>query len=188
MRRWVTSFLGLATVACGGQDPSPTTISADEIGEHTRVLASDAFLGRGPGQAGGDAAAQYIADRFAEYGLEAPRGSYFQRMSMVGNTPDPQTAALSFSGPGGSFTSNYLDDFVLNPGNAEATSVSGEAELVFVGYGIDAPEAGWNDFADVDVAGKFILILVNDPPGTGAEPRRFGGIAMTYYGRWTYKY
>jgi Zn-dependent M28 family amino/carboxypeptidase len=107
---------------------------------------------------------------------------------MVGNTPLAASAELQLRGPRGTLEPTYLDDFVLNPGDAEATHAEGEAELVFVGYGIDAPETGWNDFAGVDVAGKYILILVNDPPAPGAEPTLFGGEAMTYYGRWTYKY
>jgi Zn-dependent M28 family amino/carboxypeptidase len=107
---------------------------------------------------------------------------------VVGNTPDGTGVALAFAGPSGSVEPTYLDDFVLNPGNREAAEAAGEAELVFVGYGIDAPESGWNDFADVDVAGKYLLILVNDPPASASEPNLFGGVAMTYYGRWTYKY
>jgi Zn-dependent M28 family amino/carboxypeptidase len=168
--------------------PGEPTLSADSIAQHTRILASDEYLGRGPGQKGGELAADYIADRFRAYGLEAPKGSYFQAVPMVGNTPEAASAELSFRGRRGSLAPKYLDDFVLNPGNAEASSAMGEAELVFVGYGIDAPEYDWNDYSETDVAGKFILMLVNDPPAPASEPGLFGGVAMTYYGRWTYKY
>ena len=186
-RRLVLLAVVIAGGACARELEVPA-VSADEIEEHTRVLASDEYLGRGPGQPGGDLAVDYIAARFEEYGLEAPGGSYVQPVPMVGNTPDPGGVTLAIRGPAGSIQPVYLDDFVLNPGDREATEVGGEAELVFVGYGIDAPESGWDDFAGVDVAGKYVLILVNDPPAPASEPDLFGGVAMTYYGRWTYKY
>jgi Zn-dependent M28 family amino/carboxypeptidase len=190
MRALGVALLGLGAVACQGgtEREYEPLLSADAIAEYLHVLAADSLMGRGPGQAGGDMAVEYIAGRFADFGLEAPGGSYVQAIPMVGNTPVPESAALSFTGPQGTVTPAYLDGFVLNPGFADAIDVLGEAELVFVGYGIDAPEASWNDFAGVDVAGKFLLILVNDPPATAAEPDLFGGVAMTYYGRWSYKY
>jgi Zn-dependent M28 family amino/carboxypeptidase len=163
-------------------------MSAAAIEEHTRVLSSDEFLGRGPGHEGGRMAAEYIARGFEQYGLEAPGGSYLQPFPIIGTTPDPATVSLTFEGPRGSLSPTYLDDFVLSAGDPEADGARGAAELVFVGYGIDAPEAAWDDFAGVDVAGKYILILVNDPPAPPSEPSLFGGVAMTYYGRWTYKY
>ncbi|HET9947322.1 MAG TPA: M28 family peptidase [Longimicrobiales bacterium] len=180
-------FAAAALAACGTSDEAPV-ISAEEIAEHTRHLASDELLGRAPGQPGGEAAAEYIAEHFASLGLEAPGGSHLQRFPIIGNAPDPASARLVLEGAGGRLTPAYLDDFVLNPGDAEATSAEVEAELVFAGYGIDAPEYGWNDFAGADVAGKVILVLVNDPPAPPEEPDLFGGVAMTYYGRWTYKY
>ena len=186
-RRLALVMAVLVGGACAREVEVPA-VSADEIAEHTRVLASDEYLGRGPGQPGGDLAVEYIAARFQEYGLEPPGGSYVQPVPMVGNTPDAAGVALAFTGPAGTVEPTYLDDFVLNPGDRESTEVDGEAELVFVGYGIDAPESGWDDFAGADVAGKYILILVNDPPAPAGEPDLFGGIAMTYYGRWTYKY
>ncbi len=180
--------------ACGEGRPSDPgaaaleALTAEEIGTHTRVLSSDDLMGRGPGHPGGDLAAEYIAEHFASVGLEAPQGSYFQPVPMIGYTTDPTSARLSFSGPGGRVTARYLDEFVLNAGDPEAEGAGGEAELVFVGYGITAPENDWDDFGDVDVAGKYLLILVNDPPAPASEPGLFGGLAMTYYGRWTYKY
>ena len=193
MRRAFFGLLLLVTACAesGGDaasDGSVPQISAAEIERHMRTLSSDDFLGRGPGQPGDDLAAEYIADHFEAVGLEAPNGSYFQAVPMVGTTTDPATVALSFEGPDGAVTPTYLEEFVLNAGDPEAEGASGEAELVFVGYGITAPEAGWDDFGDVDVAGKYIMILVNDPPAPPDEPALFGGIAMTYYGRWTYKY
>lgn len=189
-RLWVIAAL---TTACGGGDRSGPAdasppLSADEIAGHMAMLASNDFLGRGPGHEGGELAADYIASHFEESGLEAPNGSYLQPVPMVGTRTDPSSVALGYSGPDGAGTPTYLDDFVINAGDPEASGASGSAELVFVGYGIDAPEADWDDFAGVDVEGKVLLILVNDPPATAAEPDLFGGVAMTYYGRWTYKY
>ena len=196
--RWLYIFVGLISIsaACGPASDSTTTmsgpripeLSGQRIADHMRILASDEFLGRGPGHLGGDLASAYIADRFAEYGLEAPGGSYFQEVPMVGTTTDPVTVRLSFSGTGGSVAPRYLDQFVLNAGDPTADRIGGDAELVFVGYGTVAPENQWNDFQDIDVEGKYLLILVNDPPASISEPDLFGGVAMTYYGRWTYKY
>jgi Zn-dependent M28 family amino/carboxypeptidase len=186
---WVAPCVTAVAVlaACADRAEIPPVL-ADDIRRHAETLASDAYMGRGPGQRGGDMAVDYIRSRFEEYGLEAPGGSYTQSVPMLGNAPSPESATLEFVGARGGVRPTYLDDFVLNPGDAEATSAAGEAELVFVGYGISAPENEWDDFAGVDVAGKYILILVNDPPAPAAEPTLFGGEAMTYYGRWTYKY
>ncbi len=191
VKRSMLFLTALFVAACGTYDSSSSRdvpLSGDGIREHTQTLSSDQFLGRGPGQPGGEMAAEYIANHFRDYGLEPVAGSYFQSVPMVGYTADPTSVALSFDGEGGALTVPYLDGFVLNAGDPEAASVSGSAELVFVGYGIDAPEADWDDFGDVDVAGKFLLILVNDPPAPSEEPDLFGGRAMTYYGRWTYKW
>jgi Zn-dependent M28 family amino/carboxypeptidase len=185
--------VGLAAAGCA-QDaaqgpPTPDMpLSGDSIRTHTKTLSSDDFMGRGPGHPGGDMAAQYIAGKFQEYGLEPVGGSYLQPVPMIGYTTDPATVKLSFRGAEGALAVPYMDGFVLNAGNPEATQAGGSAEVVFVGYGINAPEANWNDFAGVDVKGKFILILVNDPPAPPEEPDLFGGRAMTYYGRWTYKW
>lgn len=192
-RALATTTLALATLAAaacapGADGTGDSPLSADNIRSHMRTLASDEFAGRGPGHPGGDMAAEYIAEQFEAYGLEPADGSYFQTVPIIGSTPDPASVRLAFRGGGATVEPPYLDGFVLNPGDAEAEAVSGEGELVFVGYGIDAPEEEWNDFAGVDVAGKWILILVNDPPAPGTEPELFGGPAMTYYGRWTYKY
>ena len=197
MRR-LNSFLGLIAIlaACSSESdigtprsgPEIPELSARGIADHMRILASDDFFGRGPGHLGGDLASAYIAERFSEYGLEAPGGSYFQTVPMVGMTTDPTTVKLSFTGSGGTVTPTYLDEFVLNAGDPLADRVGGDAELVFAGYGAIAPENEWNDFQGIDVQGKYLMILVNDPPASPSEPDLFGGVAMTYYGRWTYKY
>jgi Zn-dependent M28 family amino/carboxypeptidase len=192
VKQSLTLAAALFAAACGTDSgvssPPVVPLSGNGIREHMQTLSSDQFMGRGPGQPGGDMAAEYIANHFRDYGLEPVGGSYLQPVPMVGYSADPATVALSFRGPGGALDAPYRDGFVLNAGDPQATSVSGSAELVFVGYGIDAPEAGWDDFGDVDVEGKFLLILVNDPPAPAEEPDLFGGPAMTYYGRWTYKW
>ncbi len=171
----------------GGEDWR-ALLDGDEIREYMRTLASDEFMGRAPGHPGGDMAAEYIAEHFRSFGLEAPEGSYFQTVPMVGNTTDPASVRLTFRGPGGEVSPQYLDEFVMNAGDPTATSARASGELVFAGYGIDAPENDWNDFEGVDARGKILLVLVNDPPAPPQEPDLFGGRAMTYYGRWTYKY
>lgn len=193
MRPWKLLALGLLAAGCGQEAAqAPVTpdmpLAGDSIRTHTRTLGSDEFMGRGPGHAGGDMAARYIADRFQQYGLEAVNGSYLQTVPMIGYTTDPATVKLSFTGPKGTLAAPYLDGFVLNAGDPRSAGAGGSAEVVFVGYGITAPEVAWNDFAGVDVKGKYILILVNDPPAPAEEPGLFGGPAMTYYGRWTYKW
>jgi Zn-dependent M28 family amino/carboxypeptidase len=162
-------------------------VSADRIEQHLRTLSADEFAGRSPGTAGGDMAAEYIAERFQEAGLKPIGGGYFQTVPIIGSTPDPSRISLSFRAGDQTIRPEYLDDFVLLSGDPEAESSAGSGELVFVGYGITAPENEWNDFG-VDVSGKYILVLVNDPPAPTDEPDLFGGPAMTYYGRWTYKY
>lgn len=150
-------------------------------------LASDLLEGRGTGQRGGDVAAAYIAAQFEIAGLKpaGENGTYMQKVPLNGVTAQPESS-LKISGANGEpIQLKYLDDFVANPlsQNAEE-NISGP--LVFVGYGITAPEFGWNDYAGIDAHGKIVLALVNDPPST--DPKFFGGKAMTYYGRWTYKY
>ncbi len=192
MKRFMWIVAGALVAGCAREAPAPATpdvsLSGDRIREDMRVLSSDEYLGRGSGQVGGEMASQYIADRFREMGLQPVNGSYFQTVPMVGYTTDPGSVSLTFRGSNGALSPTYMDAYVLNAGDPEATSARGAGEVVFVGYGIDAPENDWNDFAGVDVAGKFILILVNDPPAPADEPDLFGGPAMTYYGRWTYKW
>lgn len=192
MRRWTCVALGLLMVGCAEKAPPAAgpqvKLSVDSIRAHIMALSSDDMQGRGTGQWGGDQAAEYVAGRFEAYGLDPVNETYYQSVPLIGYSTDPSTVKLSFSGPQGQLDVPYLDGFVLNAGDPEATEVSGSADVVFVGYGINAPEANWNDFAGVNVKGKFILILVNDPPAPPEEPGLFGGPAMTYYGRWSYKW
>ena len=159
--------------------------------ERVKRLSADDFEGRGPGTDGGKRAAQYIADELKSSGVKpGNKGSYFQNVKLVGVKADPQTV-LRVGETSGSSDKLYKfgDDFVATTG-AQTANISVNAEVVFVGYGIDSPLYSWNDFkgSPDDFRGKILIMLVNDPPATAAEPNLFGGRALTYYGRWTYKY
>ena len=166
-----------------GQDSG---ISAARIREHTRFLASDLLEGRGVGQRGGDLATEYIAGQLALAGARpaAENGSYFQKVPLAGVAPQPETQ-LSAIAQGKSVDFRWLDDFVvLNPG--QTPDAQFEADAVFVGHGISAPEWKWDDYKGADVSGKVLIFFTNEPPST--DPAFFDGPALTYYGRWTYKY
>jgi len=163
--------------------------NADKMSQRVIRLSADDFEGRGPGTAGGKRAAQYIADEMKAAGVKPGNGkSYFQNVKMVGVKADPNTK-LNVTGPGGTQTFNFAEEFVATT-SAQRDRVSIDSDLVFVGYGVDAPIFNWNDYSGPaeDYRGKVLLIMVNDPPATAAEPNLFGGKALTYYGRWTYKY
>jgi Zn-dependent M28 family amino/carboxypeptidase len=148
-------------------------------------LSADDFEGRGPGTEGGKRAAQYIADQMKSAGVKPGNGkAYFQDVKMVGVKADPNTKLEV-----GTQSYNFGDDFVATT-SAQRPDVSIDADLVFAGYGVDAPNFNWNDYSGSpdDYRGKVLMIMVNDPPATAAEPQLFGDKALTYYGRWTYKY
>jgi len=184
----------LAVLAASGfsQQVRKTTnpISESTVRAHIKFLADDLLEGRGTGARGGEIAANYIAAQLEALGLKGAgkQGSFMQPVSLVGVKADPATK-LIVSGSEGSETFNFADDFVAFTG-AQTAKVDVDADLVFVGYGISAPEQKWNDYkGDAgDYRGKILVMLVNDPPATPEEPNLFGGRALTYYGRWTYKY
>ena len=163
-------------------------IDPQEIDAHLRFLSSDLLEGRAPATRGGLIAEQYIASELEEFGVKPGVGdsSYFQRVPIDVVEPDPNTIRVTASGKA-SAALRFPEDVVVFPGSATASSAA-RGELVFAGYGVTAPEYKWDDFKGTDVRGKILLVLVNDPPATAAEPSLFGGKAMTYYGRWTYKY
>ena len=158
-------------------------IRPETIDAHLRFLAHPLLEGRAPGTRGGTLAMEYIRAEFQRMGLEAPGGSYLQEVPMVGLTPRP---TLAFDTPRGTLEPAYEDDYVLEAGLPQ-DEVEVDAPLVFAGFGIAAPEWEWDDFGDVDVRGRVLLIRVNDP-GTEDTPDFFGGRTLTYYGRWTYKF
>jgi Zn-dependent M28 family amino/carboxypeptidase len=162
-------------------------IDAHRIAEHVRFLANDLLEGRGTGTRGGDIAANYIASQFALYGLKpaGDNGSYLQKVEFVGVKTLPGTSASLQPAHGTALDLKLAEDYVA--GNETQTdSVDIDAPIVFVGYGIEAPEYNWNDFKGVDVKGKVVLVIVNEPPSK--DPKFFNAEALTYYGRWTYKF
>ena len=164
----------------------PAPIAAAEIDGHLRFLSSDLLEGRAPATRGGRLAAEYIASALESSGLRpGAKGSWFQTVPIDVVGADPASMRLAASGKA-TAQLRYPDDVVVWAGSAtESSAASGE--LVFAGYGATAPEYRWDDFKNVDVRGKVLLVLVNDPPAPASEPTLFGGKAMTYYGRWTYK-
>ena len=164
------------------------SIDAEKIRAHVRFLADDLLEGRGPGTRGGDLAAKYIGTQFALYGLQpaGDNGTYFQKVPLYAvHTIEDQTKFSFVPQSGTPIELTYGSDYVTKD-QTGAASADIDAPIVFVGYGIDAPEYHWNDFAGVDVKGKVLLVIVNQPPSD--DPAFFKGKTMTYYGRWTYKY
>jgi Zn-dependent M28 family amino/carboxypeptidase len=162
-------------------------IDAERIRAHVQFLADDLLEGRGTGTRGGDIAAHYIAAQFALDGLRpaGDDGSYLQRVAFTGvQTLDGTSASLAPANAAPLALERGPDYVVGNQTQTERVDI--DAPIVFVGYGIEAPEYGWNDFKGVDVKGKVVLVIVNEPPST--DRKFFAGEAMTYYGRWTYKF
>jgi Zn-dependent M28 family amino/carboxypeptidase len=174
-----------------GQLPS---IDVDALLQHTKVLSSDEYEGRAPGTKGEELSVHYLENEFRQVGLQPGNtdGTYVQNVPLVGITPTP--APLVFKKGGQTQTLKWKEDVVAWTKHvADAASIA-DSELVFVGYGVVAPEYNWDDYKGVDVKGKTLVMLVNDPPvpdpadANELDPKTFGGKAMTYYGRWTYKY
>ncbi len=169
-------------------DQAGAKIEENALRAHVKFLADDLLEGRGPGSRGGMLAAKYIASQFEALGLEpaAAHGSYFQQVQMIGSKTDPGTR-LMVKSSGGDSEFKFGDDFVGGT-DLEQTEIPISGEIIFVGYGVSAPESNWDDYKGLDVRGKVLMMMVNDPPATPAEPNLFGGKGLTYYGRWTYKY
>jgi Zn-dependent M28 family amino/carboxypeptidase len=161
--------------------------------KHVKVLASDEYEGRAPGSKGEELSVKYITDQFKSIGLKPgnPNGTYVQEVPLAGIKTEP---TASFNVNGSATELKFPDDYVASSGRLQENIAVDNSEIVFVGYGVVAPEYGWDDYKDVDVKGKTILMLINDPPipdpndPSKLDPNMFGGQAMTYYGRWTYKY
>jgi Zn-dependent M28 family amino/carboxypeptidase len=162
-------------------------IDAERIRAHVRFLSDDLLEGRGTGARGGDIAAKYIATQFALDGLKpmGDHGGYLQKVEFTGVQTLPATAFSLQPGHGAPIDLKLGEDYVTN-NQSQTESVDIDAPIVFVGYGIEAPEYRWNDFKGVDVKGKVLLVIVNEPPSK--DPNFFKAEAMTYYGRWTYKF
>ncbi len=202
-------LLAVSLTACGGMTPaSPVSqaatpvrvaelpqIDGDAVLGHIKVLSSDEFGGRLPGSKGEDLSVSYLEDQLRKMGLKPgnPDGSYIQKVPLVGITADPHVALTVKKGRQ-TMTLKYKDDAVLWTKRVTETVALSDSELVFAGYGVEAPEYNWDDYKGIDVKGKTLVVLINDPavpdPANPSrlDPKVFGGDAMTYYGRWTYKF
>jgi Zn-dependent M28 family amino/carboxypeptidase len=164
------------------------SITVNDLEKHISVLASDDFRGRFPATAGEEKTINYLAEEFKKTGLKpANNGSYFQEVPLVKIIPDT-SMSLDISGGKSRISLKYPDDFIGNTSQITDNIKIDNSEIIFVGYGINAPEYNWNDYAGLDVKGKTVLMLVNDPGYATGDTTLFTGKAMTYYGRWTYKY
>src|SRR5882672_3895677 len=159
----------------------------EKIRAHVKFLASDLLEGRGTGQRGGDIAAEYIAAQFASYGLKpaGDTGTYFQGVPMVGVKTLGETSFNFVATSIEAMSLKNLEDFVTN-NESQAETAYIDAPIVFVGYGINAPEYNWDDYKGIDLKGKVALLFVNEP--ISDDPKFFKGKALTYYGRWSYKF
>ena len=164
-------------------------IDAGDFAEHVKVLASDDFGGRGPGTPGEDKTIEYIKAQFARIGLQPGNGSdWFQTVPMVETTADEASASMTVAVGGATQALKFGTDMVVGTRTGQAQVSLKDSPLVFVGYGVDAPEQKWNDYAGIDVKGKTVVMLVNDPGFHANDASLFDGKRMTYYGRWTYKF
>ncbi len=182
----MTKSIGIMVIAVLPALAQPGPVSADRIRESVKFLSSDLMEGRSVGTRGGDLATEYIANQFALAGAQpaGDDGTYFQKVPLVGVAPGPG-AQLTASAGGKTVSFNRLTEWV-GTSNTQRPETRFEGDAIFVGHGITAPEWKWDDFKGVDVRGKVLVLFTNEP--TSSDPNFFEGRALTYYGRWTYKY
>jgi Zn-dependent M28 family amino/carboxypeptidase len=193
-----TFFSAAASLLGNGElderlQPALEAITPDGLLAHIKVLASDEFEGRAPGSKGEDLSVKYITDQLKKVGLKPgnPDGTYTQEVPLAGIISEPR---MSFVIGDRTMDLKYQDDFVASSARLQPEIKIEKSDLVFVGYGVVAPEYGWDDYKNVDVMGKTLLMLIGDPPipdpkdPSKLDAKMFKGKAMTYYGRWTYKY
>ena len=200
MRWWLGTILWFGATHLFAADetalrlqPAMEAITPDGLLAHIKVLASDEFEGRAPGTKGEELSVKYISDQFKKIGLKPgnPDGTYTQEVPLAGIKSEPR---MSFTIGDKTIDLKYPDDFVASSARLQPEIKVDKSDVVFVGYGIVAPEYGWDDYKDVDVRGKTLLMLIGDPPipdskdPSKLDEKMFKGKAMTYYGRWTYKY
>lgn len=206
--RRLAAVAALALLAgCGGQEtsapagatpqdaqperPAPQgtpEITAEDLRRHIAVLASDEYEGRAPMTPGGTKTRHYIANEYKRLGVEPLGDSYFHNVPMVEATLDTAQSRFSVTTPAGARDLRYGADIVYWTKRVVEDVAFDSSDMVFVGYGVVAPEHGWNDYEGVDARGKTVVMLVNDPGFLIGDATLFNGDAMTYYGRWTYKY
>ena len=188
------SFLFMTAISCtssqkdtGYTEDGFSGFNVDTLNNDIKVLASDSFQGRKPFTEGEVKTIAYLKERFAETGLEPGNGdSYFQDVPMV-NIATQADPEMQVQTPKGNITLKGFEDYVIWTEKPDPLISLDKSELVFAGYGVNAPERNWNDYAGLDVKGKIVMVLVNDP-GYGIDESLFKGDTMTYYGRWTYKF
>ena len=165
-------------------------ITAEDFVHRVQVLASDDFQGRAPGTVGEEQTVEWLAAEFERLGLEpaGDDGTWFQDVPMVQTTADESTVKMDLEFDGQERTLDFGDEMVIGTRTGESKVEIDDSQLVFVGYGVNAPEAGWNDYEGVDVKGKTVVMFINDPGFHTQDEALFEGKRMTYYGRWTYKY
>jgi Zn-dependent M28 family amino/carboxypeptidase len=167
----------------------PDTITAEDLHRKIAALASDEFEGRAPSSAGEKITVEYLRDEMASYGVQpGNNGEWFQDVPLVDITASPEQSLVISGGEGEAIKLVYADDYAAGTRRVVNEISIEDSELVFVGYGIVAPEYDWNDYAGIDMRGKTAVILINDPGYATRNEALFAGFAMTYYGRWTYKY
>ncbi|WP_042144286.1 MULTISPECIES: M28 family metallopeptidase [unclassified Pseudoalteromonas] len=177
---------GCATTALNKTDfeSAYNTINSEQLTTHIKAFASDEFGGRGPSTEGEKLTLAYLTKHFKELGYQPGNGdSFLQKVPLVSLEASPEMGLTI-----GDKTYQYKKEMVMGSSRISEFEVIENSELVFVGYGVNAPEYNWNDYKDLDVKGKTVVILVNDPGFATKDPELFTGDAMTYYGRWTYKY
>ena len=181
-------------VSCGENKKDGTAeegeevFSADSMRQHIAVLASDSFMGRMPFTEGETKTLRYLQQEFAAAGLEPANGnSYLQEVPLV-NIATTAAPTMQVNSRKGSFTLKGFDDYVIWTDKTDSSISINNADLVFAGYGVVAPELNWNDYDSLDVKGKIVMVLVNDPGFNAGDTNIFKGKTMTYYGRWTYKF
>ena len=196
---FLSLVLGAALLAVGPAATAPrpqakAAVDPDTFLAHVKALSSDAFEGRAPGTDGESKTVAYLADQFRALGLEpaGEGGSYFQPVPLVGSTAT--LSPLTFRKGDTRLVLPVRDDFVAWTKRAVAATALDESDVVFVGYGVEAPEVNWDDYKGIDLSGKTMVVLIGDPPvpdpsdPSRLDPQVFGGPAMTWYGRWVYKY
>lgn len=180
--------LCLAGVSLSAFAQPGVVVATDQVTTHVKALASDEFEGRAPATKGEEKTIAYISEQMAKAGVKpgGEKGGWYQAVPMIESVANP--TALTITGGKAPITLAYADEQVVWTKRVRDQVAVENSELVFVGYGIDAPEWGWNDYAGLDVKGKTVVVLVNDPGFATGDPKLFNGKTMTYYGRWTYKY
>ncbi|RXK85986.1 M28 family metallopeptidase [Filimonas effusa] len=186
------AVMTLMATSCGNHKPAAddgvNVINTDSLGKHLAVLASDSFLGRKPFGEGETRTINYLKEQFQVAGLEpGNKDGYFQEVPMV-KISTMASPAMQVQSAKGNFTLKGFEDYVIWTDKTDSVISLKNSELIFAGYGVVAPEYNWNDYAGLDVRGKVVLVLVNDPGYNSGDSTLFKGKAMTYYGRWTYKF